>query len=123
MDWRQQAEYWRATSSEDMALAVDLLNSGRRRYALFFAHLALEKALKALIASKEGQPPKIHNLLVLAEKAGLNLEDSRRVFLARMNEYQIEGRYPEQLGAGPSALSAERDLAAAQEAWTWLRQL
>jgi len=40
MDIARQIEYWRSGASEDWEVAVDLINSGRTRHGLFFAHLA-----------------------------------------------------------------------------------
>ncbi len=60
-----------------------------------FAHLALEKILKAHVCRSENKvAPPIHNLLRLAEVAGLRLEQKQRDFLAEVNSFNIEGRYP-----------------------------
>ena len=65
---------WREDAAEDIDLARRILEMKKPTRAMFFAHLALEKALKALVIRvTEKTPPKIHNLLILAERADVNL--------------------------------------------------
>ncbi len=71
-EWFRQAQY-------DLDTAGSLIASGRYPPAVFFIHLALEKALKALYAEKFNDvPEKTHNLSVSS-----NLPDwsSRLIFL------------------------------------------
>ena len=56
-EWFRQAQY-------DLGTAESLVSSGRYPPAVFFCHLALEKALKALCAEKfNGETDKTHNLV------------------------------------------------------------
>ncbi len=58
--------YWKGGAEEDIAAAGSLLETGHPRHALFFAHLAVEKMLKAHVTKATGDiPPKIHDLLRL----------------------------------------------------------
>jgi len=41
IDVEKQIAYWRAGAEEDWEVAVDLVESGKARHGLFFAHLAL----------------------------------------------------------------------------------
>jgi len=50
MDVQKQIEYWRYGSADDMEAATVLLEKNKFRQALFFAHLAVEKMLKAHVA-------------------------------------------------------------------------
>jgi len=91
----EHTAYWKNGAVEDLDVAEQLVRSGKARHGLFFAHLAIEKMLKAHICKTTRQiAPKIHNLVRLAECADLKLEDSRRDLLAEMNEFNLEGRYP-----------------------------
>src|SRR5258708_26601622 len=65
--------------------------------ALFFAHLVIEKLLKAhWIKDNPGNhPPKIHNLVSLADKITYSFTDNELVFMGRLNDFQLEGRYPD----------------------------
>ncbi len=49
LDIEGQIDYWRRGSEEDWEVAVRLVRDGKSRHGLLFAHLALEKALKALV--------------------------------------------------------------------------
>lgn len=83
---------------EDWDVASDLLEKNRIRHGLFIAHLALEKALKALVCkATKDLAPRIHNLARLAELAQLNLRPEQLDILAEMNAFNIEGRYPDAL--------------------------
>jgi HEPN domain-containing protein len=121
----KQINQWRNGAEEDWAAAEDLIRLGRVRHGLFFAHLALEKALKAHICrTTRDLPPRIHQLLRLAERASLPLLDEQRIFLARFDRHHLEGRYPESLLETLSTDAARQELQAAKEVLVWLiRQL
>jgi HEPN domain-containing protein len=56
---------------EDWEVAVKLVKDGKSQHGLLFAHLALEKVLKALVCRHTHEiPPRIHNLTRLSELAG-----------------------------------------------------
>lgn len=74
VDVDKQIAFWREGAKEDWGVAYHLVDPARVRHGLFFAHLALEKALKALVCPKTRDiAPRLHNLVRLAEVAGLNL--------------------------------------------------
>lgn len=120
-DMEHQISYWHRSADEDWEVAQELVNSGRTRHGLFFAHLELLKALICLHTNTI--PPKIHNLLLLASKTGLSLHNEQKLFFARFDQYQIEGRYPEMLPAAPTQEKAVEEIAAAQEFQKWLKQM
>ena len=121
MDVEKQVDYWRSGSEEDIAAAETLMEKGHPRHALFFAHLAIEKILKAHVTRRTRDvPPRIHNLVRLAELAGLALDAKRADFLTRFNLYQLEGRYPETSEATLDAETAIERLTLAKEALKWL---
>ena len=124
VDIQKHIDYWRSGAEEDMAAAGSLLEKGHPRHALFFAHLAVEKMVKALVVkATDGVPPKIHDLLRLAELAGLAPSDERREFLAYLQRYCLEGRYPDRRPAAPSGRDAEAVLHRAEEVLEWLSRL
>jgi HEPN domain-containing protein len=99
--------------------------SSRRRaspsHGLFFAHLALEKVLKAHVCRHTGElAPYIHDLVRLASAASLPLDDHRRDVLAKMNAYALAGRYPDTLPATVTPTDARARLAEAREVFEWL---
>lgn len=104
----KQIEHWRRGAEEDLQVANELVQNGRIRQGLFFAHLTVEKTLKALVCRTTNElAPPIHNLIRLAEQANLLLEAQQRDLLAEVNSFNIEGRYPEMLLPGPSRVEAE----------------
>jgi len=91
--WFEQAQY-------DLDTALAMLRSGRYLYVLFCCQQAVEKMLKGLVIKKTGEfPPRVHNLMRLAEAAGLTLDGSRADFLGELSAYYIQSRYPEEIEA------------------------
>ena len=90
IDVEKQVAYWRKGSGEDMEAAEVLLESGKIRQGFFFAHLALEKMLKAHVTRQTADvPPRIHNLVRLGNLSGLELSLEQRAFLDRFDIYQM----------------------------------
>ena len=118
-----QVEYWRKGSEEDLAAAQSLLEKGHLRHSLFFAHLAIEKMLKAFVTRQTKEdPPRIHSLIRLARCAGLRLDQDREDFLREFGEYQLEGRYPDSQQLQLSGDYVHHELSRAQEMLAWLKQ-
>ncbi len=104
IDIGKQIEHWRSGAGEDWEVARDLVARGKVRHGLFFAHLALEKTLKAHVCRTTNElAPPIHNLVRLAAAANLSLKPEQRDLLAEVNSFNIEGRYPELFLPLPSA--------------------
>jgi len=123
MDIIRQIEYWRLGASEDWEVAVELISSRRTRHGLFFAHLALEKLLKAHVCrTTHDLAPRIHTLLRLIERTDLPVSEPQRLVLARVDQYQLEGRYPDMLPMAPDIETARNELRQAQEVFEWLNQ-
>ncbi|HHW40166.1 MAG TPA: HEPN domain-containing protein [Syntrophomonadaceae bacterium] len=90
-EWFLQADY-------DLHTAKAMLRSKRYIYAVFLCHLALEKALKGLVAASTGEPPpRTHNLILLVKLAKPNLNHEQLTFLATLNTASIATRYPQEL--------------------------
>ncbi len=107
IDIGKQIAHWRNSAEEDWSVAQDLVSRGKIRHGLFFAHLVLEKTLKAHVCKATGElAAKTHNLVRLSEKAGLKLSDDQIDLLADVSEFNIEGRYPEMLLPPPSCEEA-----------------
>jgi len=66
-------------------------------WCLFIGHLVLEKALKAIfVLNNENKlPPKIHNLVKLAELSFVTLTDEQKLFLDEVNDFNLVTRYPD----------------------------
>ncbi|MFQ5400226.1 MAG: HEPN domain-containing protein [Anaerolineae bacterium] len=123
IDIDRQMTYWRDSALEDWEVAQELVNSGRTRHGLFFAHLALEKTLKAHVCQQtQDLPPKIHSVLLLAQKATLPLAGTQKAFLGRFDRYQLEGRYPDISPAKPGMAKAKQEMALAEDFLQWLHK-
>lgn len=123
IDIEKQVAYWRDGAQEDWEFAQDLVVRGKTRYGLFFAHLALEKTLKAhVVRATLNLAPKIHNLLRLAELARISLLPDQSDLLTEMNRYSIEGRYPDSIAPPPSKEDAQVQMERARKVFEWLMQ-
>lgn len=121
IDIAKQIAYWRQGATEDWQVARELVRRKRLRQGLFFAHLALEKSLKAHVCHRtQDLAPKMHNLVRLAELAELQLDEKQIDILAEMNAFNIEGRYPEMLTPEPTAEESRRYMRRAKVVYTWL---
>jgi len=91
--------HWLTSAQKDWEVMEYLLKGKKYVHALFFGHLYLEKLAKALwvINGTENIPPKTHNLLKLLNESGVKLDENQQIFLLKLNQYQIEGRYPEDI--------------------------
>ena len=103
-DIEKQIAYWRAGALETWKDAEHSLSGRRVAFALFGAHLSVEKALKAhVVRNTKKLPPMMHNLIALANLAGLNLPSRYMDFLTELNPMNIVSRYPgEIVGQIPS---------------------
>lgn len=91
----KDVQSWLDASRYDLKTASALLESRRYVYVLFMCQQSLEKLLKAHVACRTGGfPPRIHNLVRLAEVAGLEVSEREREFLERLSLYYIQSRYP-----------------------------
>ena len=83
--------YWVESTTKDWDAIQNMYKAKTYVYALFFAHLSLEKLLKAhWIKDNEGNfPPKTHNLLGIVSKTSLIFTATEEDFLARMDQFSI----------------------------------
>jgi HEPN domain-containing protein len=123
VDVTEHINYWRNGSDEDFAAAESLLSKGHLRHSLFFAHLAIEKMLKAHVTrATRDIPPRTHNLIRLVELAGLKLDTEQEQFLREFNVYQLEGRYPEEEQVQIDTSIAHEEMPRVKEMLLWLKQ-
>ncbi|MBI4640082.1 MAG: HEPN domain-containing protein [Candidatus Tectomicrobia bacterium] len=118
-------ENWLAQVDYDLATAEHMLNAGRYIYVIFMCHLALEKALKALVTEETQKlPPRTHNL-ILAQRANLVVSQEHRDFIGKMNDASVVTRYPDDLSKIVSQYSepvAREYLEKTKETIVWIRQ-
>ncbi len=86
----KDVQSWVDAPRYDLKTAAALLQSRRYVYVLFMCQQSLEKVLKAHVTKRTGElPPRIHNLVRLAELAGLDISEREREFLERLSLYYI----------------------------------
>ncbi len=97
MTKNEHIAYWAEASSRDWEAIQAMYNAKTYINALFFAHLSLEKLLKAHWVKDNASnfPPKTHHLIGLLNDTKLVLQKTDISFLALMNQFQLEGRYPD----------------------------
>jgi HEPN domain-containing protein len=96
MTKKEHITYWLESAEHDFSTAKSLFDSKKYDWSLFIGHLVLEKTLKAIYIDRTGEmlPPKIHNLSRLAEVCSLELSQNERFDLDKINDFNIEARYP-----------------------------
>jgi len=98
MTTSEKVQYWLELANTDLGAAKAMLESKYFLHVGFMCHLTIEKALKAAITHFTNEiPPKIHQLVKLATKAGIHdkMTEEQRELLRELNPLNIEGRYPE----------------------------
>lgn len=96
MTIEEHIQYWRDSAEDDLPVAESLFKNGHYAWSLFIGHLVLEKILKAhYVRAHQKNPPKIHDLVRLAESAKLEISQEQKKFLFLVNTFHLEARYPD----------------------------
>lgn len=93
MSNKELVKYWFDTAEEDWKTAEGLFGLGHYMQALFYVHISLEKYLKGLIAQDDRETPFDHNLLGIAKKARIDLNNDQLSHLTEINTFNIRARY------------------------------
>lgn len=121
----KQIKYWLNSAEADLKTAENLFGTKDYNWSLFVGHLVLEKALKAFYTHSVAEvPPKTHDLIKLARKAELELSKSQVVFLSKVNDFNIEARYPDFKNSFYKVANAEfakRNLRKIREEFEWIK--
>ncbi|MFA5863812.1 MAG: HEPN domain-containing protein [Phycisphaerae bacterium] len=119
-------EEWLKQAVFDIETAEYMFNGGRYFYAVFMCHLAIEKSLKGIFQKRLAEvPPKVHNLVYLLNRIGLQLPETMGRFLIKLNEASVATRYPEDLEKLKSDFtqSTTKDiLAKSKEFLEWIKK-
>lgn len=124
MTKEEHIKYWRESAKHDLESAEAIFLSGRYDWCLFVGHLALEKILKALYVERNDNniPPKIHNIVRLAELSKIVLTDQQKFDLDKINDFNLQTRYPDyklEFYKMWNQESAKENLAKIKEFYTW----
>ncbi len=117
----KQTAYWCQGAAEDWSAATDLVRQGHGRHGLFFAHLALEKTLKAHVCRPTRDlAPRAHSLMLLAGLVELCLPPELAELLRIGDRFDLQGRYPVQNGPPLTQPVARSYLVQMDEVFRWL---
>ena len=118
------AEKWAAQARYDIETAKAMFDTGRYLYVLFCCQQAVEKMLKALIARRTRTlPPRLHNLMRLAEVAALTVPEDTAHLFRRLTDFYIASRYPEEIEEAAWSVEVsqmQQTYVATEEALRWL---
>ena len=127
MNSKELIQYWTTSAADDWHTTQSLYEKQEYVSALFFAHLYLEKLLKALIVQQtQEHAPYGHSLPKLSEKANLSLTRKQSLLLVRMTRYNIETRYPDYkfaLKKRATQSFCQTELEQAEAFGKWLRSM
>ncbi len=97
MTIEEHIDYWVKTADHDWETVKTLYYNGHYDWCLFIGHLVLEKILKAhYVKVNNAVPPKIHDLVRLAEKTNIEFSEEIMTFFERAVDFMIEARYPDE---------------------------
>lgn len=89
-------EYWFKSADEDYDTMLYMKAGKKNTWCLFMGHLVIEKLLKGLYAKNNPDDPiapKIHNLILLSQKANLEVPKEIREKIQTINTFNISARY------------------------------
>jgi len=93
----EHIKYWRESAEHDIESSETIFSAGKYDWCLFIAHLVLEKTMKAIyFKNTELFPPRTHDLVRLANLAGIEIDDETSEFLDAVNTFNISARYPDE---------------------------
>jgi HEPN domain-containing protein len=94
MNKKDQIVYWLKSSDRDFQAMIHLFEKGDYTWSLFIGHLVLEKLLKACYVQHiDTTPPFIHDLIRLAEKTKIPLDENKKDLLDAISTFNIQARY------------------------------
>ena len=95
MEKKEHMQYWIDSAFRDWEVVKDLVKAGKYMYALFFAHLTIEKLLKAHWENEHdgSYPPRLHNLTALYDQIKFELQSNFTNELPVITSWNIEARY------------------------------
>ena len=89
-------KFWFESADSDYETMKVLYNNKKNTWCLFIGHLVIEKLLKGLYAKNNPEnpiPPKIHNLILLSQKAKWKVPIEIREKIQVINTFNISARY------------------------------
>jgi HEPN domain-containing protein len=97
VDKKELVNYWINSADNDFKTMENLYHSKDYHWSLFIGHLVIEKLLKAIYIRNIGSinPPRSHDLLLLADKSGIKVDEIKKDKLDLITTFNISARYPD----------------------------
>lgn len=119
--FEKQILFWVDSSKDDLDTSRILFNNDKFKESLFFAHLAIEKILKAIFIKRKNElAPKTHKLFYLLQQSNIALSSDYEELFGILTTFQLEGRYPDYNPKLPNKLQIQEYLKLTNEAHLWL---
>ncbi|HAO22326.1 MAG TPA: DNA-binding protein [Desulfobacteraceae bacterium] len=94
MDKKELIRYWTESADKDFQTMIHLLEKEDFTWSLFIGHIVIEKLLKAwYVQNVSDTPPFIHDLVRLAEKGVLFLDENQKDILDTITAFNLRARY------------------------------
>jgi hypothetical protein len=89
-DADKMIQYWLDSSNDDFETMITLYENKRYSWCMFLGHLVIEKLLKALfVKTKDSHLPFTPDLLHLAEKCNLELNENEHLFYVTVSAFNF----------------------------------
>ncbi len=120
---KPDTERWVQRAESHLSSAGVLFRAEHYPQAIFLSEQAIECLLKAhwLEIHEADTPPKVHDLVDLAEQLGLGFEESQLAFLRRLQDQYMPTRYVE-VAVEYDMETAQFYCESSQVIFEWLRQ-
>ena len=120
---KDETRAWVRKAEEHLEAASVLLQGDLYPQCVFFCEQAIETLLKSIWVehASEGVPPRVHDLVSLAEDLGLELSEEQLEFLRKLAEQYMPTRYAD-IPVEYSRETAENYHERTEELFSWLRQ-
>ena len=94
----EETKNWLEMVNYDLDTAKQMFNTKRYVYVIFMCHLAIEKALKAIVCEETRKfPPKTHDLIFLTRIGKVEFSEELMNYIGMINNVAVVIRYPEDL--------------------------
>lgn len=94
MNKKELLKYWLESSDTDFRAMTHLFEKGDYTWSLFIGHLVIEKLLKAwIVKTQDNSPPYMHDLVRLAEKGALLIDENQKDDLDTVSTFNLRARY------------------------------
>ena len=122
----EETKNWLDMVNYDLDTARQMFKTKRYVYVIFMCHLAIEKALKAVVCEETQKfPPKTHDLILLTNLGKIEFPEDLMSYIGMINNVAVVTRYPEDLSKLVSSYPKEvtqEYLGKAEKVIEWIKR-